>query len=227
MDKNKIGNFIAIKRKELGLNQKELAEKLSVTDKAVSKWETGRGVPEVSLLIPLANLLNVSVTELLNGEEIAKEDMSSATDNLIIKSLKYTPSRLSYISLCVISIFNFIYDNYITIARTHLGQVMGETFLGKTYDFIVGLEVYALVICICLPCIISIIISIVVFVSYRKVLTKKTGYLAMFGFLPYLLFTVLCFVGGGMETIVVGIIKVIYSIIMIICMVKDIKRLSA
>ena len=227
MDKNKIGNFIAIKRKELGLNQKELAEKLSVTDKAVSKWETGRGVPEVSLLIPLANLLNVSVTELLNGEEIAKEDMSSATDNLIIKSLKYTPSRLSYISLCVISIFNFIYDNYITIARTHLGQVMGETFLGKTYDFIVGLDVYALVICICLPCIISIIISIVVFVSYRKVLTKKTGYLAMFGFLPYLLFTVLCFVGGGMETIIAGIIKVIYSIIVIVFMLKDIKRLSA
>ncbi len=227
MDKNKIGNFISIKRKELGLNQKELAEKLSVTDKAVSKWETGRGMPEVSLLIPLANLLNVSVTELLNGEEIAKEDIGSATDNLIVKSLKYTPSKLSYIILCVISIFNFIYDNYITIARTHLGQVMGETFLGKTYDFIVGLDVFALVICICLPCIISIVISIVVFVSYRKVLTKKTGYFAMFGFLPYLLFTVLCFVGGGMEIIIVGIIKVIYSIVTICYMLKDIKRLSA
>ena len=104
---------------------------------------------------------------------------------------------------------------------------MGETFLGKTHDFIVGLEVYALVICICLPCIISIIISIVVFVSYRKVLTKKTGYLAMFGFLPYLLFTILCFVGGGMEIIIVGIIKEIYSIVTICYMLKDIKRLSA
>jgi transcriptional regulator with XRE-family HTH domain len=73
MDNNKIGKFIAERRKELGYNQKDLAEKLNVTDKAVSKWETGRSSPDVSLLIPLAKILGVSVTEILNGEKISED----------------------------------------------------------------------------------------------------------------------------------------------------------
>lgn len=88
MDNKKIGNFIAEKRKELGYSQKDLAEKLNITDKAVSKWETGRSTPDVSILISLANLLGVSVTELLNGEEISREEINAAADELIVKSLE-------------------------------------------------------------------------------------------------------------------------------------------
>ena len=54
MDLNKISNFIKEKRKELGITQEELAEKLFVTEKAISRWETGRGTPDISLLIPLS-----------------------------------------------------------------------------------------------------------------------------------------------------------------------------
>lgn len=69
MDLNKISNFIKTKRKELGITQNELAEKLFVTEKAISRWETGRGTPDISLLLPLSKELNVEISELLNGEE--------------------------------------------------------------------------------------------------------------------------------------------------------------
>lgn len=69
MDNNQTGSLIYEIRKELGLSQKELADKIHVTDKAISKWETGKGMPDVSLLIPLAEALNISVAELLNGKK--------------------------------------------------------------------------------------------------------------------------------------------------------------
>lgn len=72
MDLNKISNFIKRKRKELGMTQDELAEKLFVTEKAISRWETGRGTPDISLLLPLSKELNIEVSELLNGEENKK-----------------------------------------------------------------------------------------------------------------------------------------------------------
>lgn len=85
MDNKKIGLFISELRKEQGLNQRQLAEKLSVTDKAVSKWETGRGVPDVSILQPLANVFGVTVGELLNGERMP---MQENNDEQLIKRLK-------------------------------------------------------------------------------------------------------------------------------------------
>lgn len=69
MNNENIGAFLAELRKEKGLNQRELAEKLNVTDKAISKWETGKGMPDVSNLIPLANILEVSVTDILSGKQ--------------------------------------------------------------------------------------------------------------------------------------------------------------
>lgn len=72
MDLNKISSFIKSKRKKLGITQDELAEKLFVTEKAISRWETGRGTPDISLLLPLSKELNVEVSELLNGEENMK-----------------------------------------------------------------------------------------------------------------------------------------------------------
>ena len=62
------GNFLYALRKEKGMTQQELAEKLNITNKAVSKWETGEAFPETSQLVPLANIFGVSVDELLRGE---------------------------------------------------------------------------------------------------------------------------------------------------------------
>lgn len=81
----KVGSFISELRKEQGLNQKELAQKLSVTDKAVSKWETGRGIPDVSILQPLANIFGVTVGEILNGERMPQQENN---DEQLIKKLK-------------------------------------------------------------------------------------------------------------------------------------------
>ena len=69
MNLNKISKFIKKKRKELGITQEQLAEKIYVTEKAISRWETGRGMPDISLLVPLAKELNVKVSEILNGED--------------------------------------------------------------------------------------------------------------------------------------------------------------
>ena len=70
MDQIKTGRFIAEQRKALGMTQRQLAERLSVSDKTVSKWECGNGLPEVSLMLPLCELLSINVNELLSGERL-------------------------------------------------------------------------------------------------------------------------------------------------------------
>lgn len=74
MDLEKIAVLIKNKRKEKGLTQEELAKKLNVTEKAISRWETGRGMPDISLLLPLANVLGVTVSEILSGKEDKKSN---------------------------------------------------------------------------------------------------------------------------------------------------------
>lgn len=67
MDARKTGRFIAEKRKERNLSQKELADFLHITDKAISKWERGLSFPDITVLIPLSEVLNVSLYDLLTG----------------------------------------------------------------------------------------------------------------------------------------------------------------
>lgn len=74
MDQQKIGTFIATKRKEKKLTQEQLAEKLGLTNKAVSKWENGKYMPDVSIIQTLCELLGITVNELLNGEENSQSD---------------------------------------------------------------------------------------------------------------------------------------------------------
>ena len=74
MDKETVGLFIAEQRKKCGLTQKELAEKLMVSDKAVSKWERGLSFPDITLLEPLSRILSVSVTGLIGGKESNMEE---------------------------------------------------------------------------------------------------------------------------------------------------------
>lgn len=93
----KFGAFISTKRKALGMTQKELAEKLFLSDKAISKWERGLSLPDVSVLIPLAQVLGVTVTELLEGEEIKNEETISAarTDQVVQKALSLSANPAS------------------------------------------------------------------------------------------------------------------------------------
>lgn len=112
MDLNKISNFIKAKRKELGITQDELAEKLFVTEKAISRWETGRGTPDISLLLPLSKELNIDVSELLNGEENkkSKNDVEQLIEyNEITKANKYNFQFKLTIFFYILSILSFLF----------------------------------------------------------------------------------------------------------------------
>lgn len=91
IDRKEFGAFVASLRKEQGLTQKELAQKLFISDKAVSKWETGASIPDTALLIPLAEILNVSVTELLE----CRRSENAAIDAREAEALVQKALRLS------------------------------------------------------------------------------------------------------------------------------------
>ena len=88
MDQIKIGEFISRLRKEKELTQDDLAEKLGVSTKTISRWETGRNMPDYSILKDLCNILGISVNELINGERIEKDKIIKEYDNNLIKVLK-------------------------------------------------------------------------------------------------------------------------------------------
>lgn len=94
IDRKEFGTFVASLRKEQGLTQKELAQKLFISDKAVSKWETGASIPDTALLIPLAQILGVSVTELLEcrRRENAAIDAREA-EVLVQKALRFSEEK--------------------------------------------------------------------------------------------------------------------------------------
>lgn len=85
MDQKKIGSFIAARRKDNGLTQSQLAEKLGITDKAVSKWETGKSMPDLSLFGPLCDLLQITLNELLSGELISDENLKEKSNQILLE----------------------------------------------------------------------------------------------------------------------------------------------
>jgi transcriptional regulator with XRE-family HTH domain len=82
------GKFIASCRKEKGLTQAQLAEKLNITDRAVSKWETGKCMPDSSIMLELCNILDVTLNELLRGERIEMNHYDKKTEELLIEMAK-------------------------------------------------------------------------------------------------------------------------------------------
>ena len=104
MDNKTTGAFISARRKELSLNQKQLAEKLGVTDKAVSKWETGRSAPDIALLEPLAKELGVSVVEILQGEKIEEENFPAVSDEVVVTTMKKDRKKLKRAVIIAVNI---------------------------------------------------------------------------------------------------------------------------
>jgi len=95
MDNLKFGAFLAQLRKEKGLTQKELADRLSVTDKAVSKWETGKGFPDLKLMEPLAQELDVSLVELLQGERQQTDTLTAEQAEQVVKQAMERSERVT------------------------------------------------------------------------------------------------------------------------------------
>lgn len=88
MDQVKIGRFIARLRKEQGLTQEALGEKLSVTNKTVSRWENGNYMPDIQLLVPLGEALGISVNELLAGERLSDEQFRKQADANLVEAVR-------------------------------------------------------------------------------------------------------------------------------------------
>lgn len=89
MNQERIGKFIAELRKEKNITQQELADKLNVTDRAISHWENGRRLPDYSLLKPLSEALDISINELLSGEKLSDKEVKKKADENIIKLTEY------------------------------------------------------------------------------------------------------------------------------------------
>ena len=100
MEQQMIGKFISACRKEKGLTQMQLAEKLNITNRAVSKWETGKSMPDVSLMLDLCSILGITVNELLSGERIIMEDYQKrAEENLMELQAKKEKAQGEYNSI--------------------------------------------------------------------------------------------------------------------------------
>ena len=88
MNQEKISYFIQQTRKEHGMTQKELADKLGISDKTVSKWETGKGMPDMDFLVPLCNALDINVNEHLSGEKLSLTNYSEKAEENMMNLLK-------------------------------------------------------------------------------------------------------------------------------------------
>lgn len=153
MDLIKIGKYIAGKRKSLGMTQKQLAEKLGMSDKSVSKWERGVCLPDVSVYKELCSILGISLNEFLAGEDIDQENMIQKSETNIIevirdninkqKCLKVMKCILLVIAICAVSIIGFtIYrlkkpQNFITpLAEDSIEMQTAKLLAGPDGAFI-------------------------------------------------------------------------------------------
>ncbi len=118
MDQEKIGKFIAKVRKEQNLTQIELAEKLGITSKAVSKWECGKGLPDASIMIELCNILNITVNDLLSGERVNEENYQKNLEKNIIDTIDYSDKKVSKKNKLIYQMIMFFGLGLIFIAFT-------------------------------------------------------------------------------------------------------------
>ena len=104
MNQTEIGKFIAKRRKEKQLTQAQLAEKLNITDRAVSKWETGKCMPDSSVMLELCGILGITVNELLSGEEVDMESLEKKADEnlIVVVSVLFSMLFLTGIMICLI-----------------------------------------------------------------------------------------------------------------------------
>ena len=152
MNQEKIGKFIAECRKEKGLTQVQLAEKLGTTDKFISKWENGVCLSDSSLYEPLCNILEITINELFAGKKIKDEDYKKVADENLMQILKYKLYCLSDKSITFNEFGNALdrMSEVLTILKSFstkeeaVNFMMNETHLSyeecsNAYDFYINL----------------------------------------------------------------------------------------
>ena len=102
MDQSKTGKFIAQERRAQNLTQRQLADKLAISDKTVSKWECGKGLPEVSLMLPLCEILQITVNDLLSGEKVAEGDYQKKAEENMMDLIRKNAENKERMTLSII-----------------------------------------------------------------------------------------------------------------------------
>lgn len=136
MDQIKTGLFIAEQRKKLGLTQAQLAKTISVSDRTISKWERGVGLPDVTLMLPLCEALHISVNDLLCGEKISVDNIQEKSDENVIKIVKAYKKRsigifrlmLTVFFLVTLFIALILSDRYVSKQFSKAGLQLGSIF---------------------------------------------------------------------------------------------------
>ena len=122
MDQLKIGKFISKCRKEKNITQAQLAEKLNITDRAVSKWENGKAMPDSSIMLELCEMLDITVNDLLSGEKVSSEDYAKKMQDRLLEALQGKEKAetalwrlriLCEIVLCIALVVVYVYDLYV------------------------------------------------------------------------------------------------------------------
>jgi len=156
MNQVKIGKFIASKRKEQGLTQLQLAEKLGITDRAVSKWETGKSLPDASLMPELCKLLKITINDLLCGEVVSVENYNEKAEKALLEMVKKEEMQNKKLMM---------YENVIGFGSTisFLIQVLVAVFFVKNTTAQILLFVFAFA-------------FLIVGVSFALKIEAETGY---------------------------------------------------
>lgn len=169
MDQEKIGMFIAKCRKEKSLTQAELGEKLGVSSKAVSKWENGRSMPDISIMQDLCDTLGISLNELFAGEKIKEKNVKKESENNLLNLLKinYSGKNKRKILLIIIVIliisfiiiigkmllvkYGFAYDDDLKYTQIYIsgeGNIRGDVDINEfgkiSTDFDIGANKYGM-----------------------------------------------------------------------------------
>lgn len=156
MNQVKIGKFIASKRKEQGLTQLQLAEKLGITDRAVSKWETGKSLPDASLMPELCKLLKITINDLLCGEVVSVENYNEKAEKALLEMVKKEEMQNKKLMM---------YENVIGFSSTlsFLIQVLVAVFFVKNTTAQILLFIFAFA-------------FLIVGVSFALKIEAETGY---------------------------------------------------
>jgi len=149
MDAAKCGTFIAELRSERGMTQKELSEALNVSDKAISRWETGKGYPDVSSLMALSEFFSVSVNELLSGKRIDIEKLPTTADENVLEVIrknerinkKQKKQVAIYTLLLIIAISPVLFILGKSLFETFTTEIKVENILTSVISFVVAVAV--------------------------------------------------------------------------------------
>lgn len=143
MDYNKIGNFIMAERKTKKLTQAKLAEKLFVSEKTVSKWENGNGIPDTNSLPKLCEIFDVSLNELLNGERIKGENYMNKAEEILLKLQKEKEQSDKRLLLSEIVLGAFTTISFLIILFTSLYAIYElKVYVLPIIMLVVGLAIF-------------------------------------------------------------------------------------